>query len=310
MSPGFVNSYIQSLAPRIEQLTNEFLDDMGDSFDLIKTIAKPLPALVIPEMLGVPLQDRRFFQAWSDDLAGATILGRPDLLRKASDAETAMRSYLTGLIETKKDEKDEKDEKDFISLLIHAHEAGDRLTHDELIGTCVLLLSAGHETTTRLIGNGLYALLTHPEQMALLRNDTTLLESAIEEMLRFEPPFQMTIRFVKEKMALNGARFSKGQKVLVCFAGANRDPRAFPDPDRFDITRSDNKHISFGYGFHMCLGMALTRLEAKIVFRQLLDRYQDISCLEETRHGASIHFFGICNSYGLLSLKNIRQDRI
>jgi len=276
VSPGFVNSYIQSLAPRIEQLTDELLEDIGDSFDLIQTIAKPLPALVIAEMLGVPVRDRALFQTWSDDLTGATILGRPDLLRKASDAETAMRSYLTSLLESKKGDQD------FISILLTAHEAGDRLTHDELIGTCVLLLSAGHETTTRLIGNGLYALLTHPEQMQRLRDDPTLPDSAIEEMLRFEPPFQMTIRFVTEKMSLHGAKFRKGQMVLVCFAGANRDPLAFPDPDRFDITRRDNKHISFGYGFHMCLGMALARLEAQIVFRQLLDRYQDITCLEDS----------------------------
>ena len=276
VSIGFVNSYIQSLAPRVEQLTDELLKDAGTEFDVISTIARPLPALVIAEMLGVPTGERHLFQKWSDDLTGATILGRPDLMRKASDAEQAMREYLMAYIESRREQSHE----DFISLLLNAQQDDDRLTHEELIGTCVLLLSAGHETTTRLIGNGLYALLQHPDQLQKLRDNMDLLDSAIEEMLRYEPPFQMTVRFVTEKTELHDARFSKNQLVLVCFAGANRDPRQFDDPDKFEITRTSNRHISFGYGFHMCLGMTLARLEARIVFRELLGRYAEITCLE------------------------------
>jgi pimeloyl-[acyl-carrier protein] synthase len=273
---GFVNDYIQSLAPRIHQLVDELLAGAGPEFDLIETLAKPLPAMVIAEMLGVP-EDENRFQQWSDELTGATLIGRPDLMQRASDAEQSMQAYIETLIEHKR----ARPGQDFVSTLIEAEEGGDRLTRAELVATCVLLLSAGHETTARLISNGMFTLLQHPAQLQMLRDDPGLMPGAIEEMLRYEPPIQMTIRFVSRRKDLHGFAFRQGQMVLVCVAGANRDPRQFPEPDRFDITRKDNRHLSFGFGIHLCLGMALARLEAGIVFSELLRRYDQISCLED-----------------------------
>ncbi len=276
---GFVNDYIQSLAPRVHQLVDELLAGAGSEFDLIETLAKPLPAMVIAEMLGVP-EDENRFQQWSDELTGATLLGRPDLMQRASDAERSMQAYIETLIETKR----ARPGQDFFSMLIAAEQDGDRLTRTELVATCVLLLSAGHETTARLISNGMATLLAHPEQLQKLRDDPGLMPGAIEEMLRYEPPIQMTIRFAttrsNKRSDKHGFAFRPRQLVLVCIAGANRDPRQFTDPDRFDITRKDNRHLAFGSGIHLCLGMALARLEAGIVFAELLRRYPQITSLE------------------------------
>lgn len=271
-SAGFTSRYIQSLAPMIDGLVGKLLGgvDNEERFDVIGTLAEPLPAMVIAAMMGVPDHEQHYFLQWSHDLIGATIIDRPDLIEKAAEAEQQMRGYLAELIEKKRAQP----AADLISTLIEAHEAHDQLTREEVISTCILLLTAGHETTTRLIGNGLHTLIRHPDQFRLLRNDRTLLDNAIEEMLRFEPPVQMTLRFVARDHDFHGARFRTGQMIMVNLAAANRDPRVNRRPREFDITRKDIRHVSFGYGIHLCLGLSLARLEARIAFNALLDRFE------------------------------------
>lgn len=280
VSEGFSNRFIQSLAPTIEVFVDELFDAIGnrERFDVVKSLAEPLPALVIAEMMGVPPADRGQFPKWSHDLTGATVIARPDMVARAAVAEQEMRRYLLGLIEDKRNDPAD----DFISRLVQAEVADDQLTRDEVVSSCILLLSAGHETTTRLIGNGLYTLLTNPDQLERLEADRSLLPNAIEEMLRYEPPVQMTLRFVAEDMAFRGRKLRKGQMVMINLAAANRDAGANAEPERFDITRPSINHVSFGYGIHLCLGLSLARLEARIAFAALLDRFPRLYLVDRT----------------------------
>lgn len=289
VATGFVNNYIQSLAPMIESLVDQLLDDLAgeDEIDVIASLAQPLPAMVIAEMMGVPEEERSLFQHWSEALIGATMIDQPELIEKAAMADKEMRQYLNQLIERKIGHPDQ----DFISMLLGAEQESDRLNREELVSNCILLLTAGHETTTRLIGNGLYSLLHHPEQLQQLRDDPSLMENAIEEMLRYESPIQITIRFVAEDLWFCGHHFTKNQLIMVGIGAANRDPAANPAPEKFDIRRSPVKHLAFGYGIHLCLGMALARLEGKIVFRKLLQRYPVIRYAEDVPGWGSNPFF-------------------
>lgn len=288
-SQGFTNRYIQSLAPVIERQVQECLDAIGDrtTFDVVREIAEPLPAFVIAEMMGVPTGQRDRFLAWSHALTGATMLTRPDLMAKAADAEIEMRSYLSELVEAKQQDPGE----DFISKLVLAESEHDSLSRSEVISTCILLLTAGHETTTRLIGNGLYTLMQHPAQFEQLLADRSRLENAIEEILRYEPPVQETVRFIAEDTVFHGHKMKRGQMVLVNFAAANRDPAVAEEPDKFDINREIITHVSFGYGIHLCLGLALARLEARIVFSALFDRYRHFECMDPDPPWQSNPFF-------------------
>ncbi|MGI9323635.1 MAG: cytochrome P450 [Pseudomonadales bacterium] len=276
---GFVFKYVQSLAPTIERLVDELLDDISPdccNFDVMATLAKPLPAIVIAEMMGVPVDDRHLFERWSEALLGGTELVNPALIRESAVANVEMREYLAQLTESKRQNPGQ----DLISHLIAAEEDGDKLTLDELYSNCILLLAAGHETTTRLIGNCLYQLLQHSEQMALARGSEASLVNALEESLRYEPPVMYTARTVKEPIAMNGEQLRPGQLLLLSFAGANRDPSANANPDVFDIKREKVTHVSFGYGIHLCLGMSLARLEAKIVFNRLFERFSSMEFAE------------------------------
>lgn len=288
-SAGFTHRYIRSLEPAVEAFVKQLLDAVParGQFDVIESLAQPLPALVIAEMMGVPADERGYFQQWSHDLTGATIISRPDLIAKATRAEQEMTEYLGQLIETKRQVPGE----DFISKLVQAETEQDQLSRDEVISTCILLLSAGHETTTRLIGNGLYTLLHHPDQLALLREDRSLMENAIEEMLRFEPPVQMTVRFVVNDMVFHGRKLKAGHMVLVNFGAANRDSRVNAEPNVFDITRQTINHVSFGHGIHLCLGSSLARLEARVAFNALLDRYDELHYADDNPSWQGNPFF-------------------
>lgn len=278
---GFVLKYVQSLAPTIERLVDELLDAIppeSATVEIMEAVAKPLPAIVIAEMMGVPVSDRHLFESWSEALLGGTELANPGLIRESGVANMQMREYLAQLTETKRAQPGQ----DLISHLIAAEEDGDKLTLDELYSNCMLLLVAGHETTTRLIGNCLHLLLQHPKQMELARGSEAGLMNALEESLRYEPPVMFTARTVKEPISMNGLELKPGQLLMLSIAAANRDPCANANPDTFDIERDKVVHVSFGYGIHLCLGMSLARLEAKIVFNRLFERYSSFEFAEAT----------------------------
>jgi cytochrome P450 len=280
VSQGFTQRYIRSLEPKIQGIVDECLaglDDKAGAFDIIQRLARPLPAIVIAEMLGLPESDREQFQAWSNDLLGLTDIDNPKQITKAAAANAELLAYLEGVVQKKRANPDGG----FITQLIAAEEEGDRLSAAEMYATCALLLSAGHETTTRLLGNGLYLLLTHPEQLAMLRDDRSLMESAIDEMLRFEPPVQFMVRFALEDLEFYGKAIKKNQVLLLLIGSANRDEAANPNAETFDITRDTIAHVGFGYGPHLCLGLALAKLEARVAFNTVLDRFPCLSLTDE-----------------------------
>lgn len=293
MASRFTLKFVQALEPQIASQCRSLINEIelvDGQFDLLDAIAKPLPALVIADMLGVPESMYEQFQEWSEALLGTAIIGQPDMIRKAGIANDALHAYFESLTE----EKRKNPGQDLISQLIEAEETGDRLTLKELHTNCILLLIAGHETTTRLIGNGMWLLLKHPEQMALLQENRELIPNAIEEMLRYEPPVQAFSRIVKEDFEYKGYNFKKNQVALLFYAAANRDPRFIENPQTFDIRRKDPKHISFGHGVHLCLGMSLARLEAKIVFNQILDNFPVVSLVDaEPDWGINPFFRGL-----------------
>ncbi|MFL2732435.1 MAG: cytochrome P450 [Gammaproteobacteria bacterium] len=293
---GFTNRYITSLEPEIKKIVEDCLDKVHnqDSFDLIEDLAKPLPAIVIGKMMGLPNEDLDKFQAWSEDLlvgVGGIGTSREDI-KKSGDAYEALINYFERIILARKDSPGE----DFIGKLIQAEEEGDKLNIKEMYGTCLLLLIAGHETTTRLIGNGMFALFNHPEQMSALKNEFGLIPNAIEEMLRYEPPVHATVRFAENDLSYDGKSYKRGTAFAISIAGANRDPDANANPNEFDIFRKDIKHISFGYGPHMCIGASLARIESRLAFEVLFERFKNLSLKEEhPKWGKNLIFRGFDN---------------
>jgi len=266
----------------------------------METLAKPLPAIVIAEMMGLPETDHARFQAWSEDLIAGTATNDPDVVVRAQASSRALIEYFAGIIESRRGDPGD----DLIGQLMAAEEAGDKLNTQELYNTCLLLLVAGHETTTRLIGNGLYWLLKRPEQLARLRADPALLANAVEEMLRFEPPVMATQRFALEDMNFHGADLKKGDALFIGLAAANRDDRAIDRPNEFDIGRDKVSQVSFGYGIHLCIGATLARLEGRVAFERLLDRYPDLSLPDEPEWGANPFFRG----FDSLDVRGVQQS--
>ncbi|MFF5860740.1 cytochrome P450 [Streptomyces sp. NPDC012751] len=265
----FTPRRVEALAPRVEELTGTLLDAMlarpEGRADLVEALSFPLSMAVICELLGVPELDRVAFRTWTTD-----VFSHPDpsARRKASQE---MGAYLARLL----DDKRRAPGDDLMSALVRtSDDDGDRLSPEELVGTAWLLLVAGHETTANLISNGVLALLTHPAQLADLRADMTLLDAAVEEMLRYDGPVEAaTYRFTTEPVDIGGTVIpGGGELVLVVVADADRDPARFADPGRFDIRRPERGHIAFGHGIHYCLGAPLARLEARIAVRALLER--------------------------------------
>lgn len=287
---AFTTKYIASLEPRIQVIVDRCLDSVANqgSFDVMEALAKPLPAIVIAEMMGLPEEDHARFQAWSEDLIASTGTGDPEVVARGQASSRALIEYFAGIIESRRGNPGD----DLIGQLIVAEESGDKLNTRELYNTCLLLLVAGHETTTRLIGNGLYWLLKCPEQMARLRADRTLVPNAIEEMLRFEPPVMATQRFALEDMDFHGAKLKKGDALFIGLAAANRDEDAIEHPNEFDIAREKVNQVSFGYGIHLCIGANLARLEGRVAFERLLDRYPELSLAEEPEWGSNPFFRG------------------
>ncbi|MBB4984434.1 MULTISPECIES: cytochrome P450 family protein [Streptomyces] len=264
----FTGRRVESLRPRIERLTQELADAMEPAgrADLVDAYAFPLPITVICELLGVPAEDRETFRGWSNQLVTPT--DEQGML----DALEGFAGYLDGLIE---DKRTAGPADDLLSGLITARaEDGDRLSGPELRAMAYLLLIAGHETTVNLISNTVRNLLAHPEQLAALRADPSLLDGAIEESLRYDGPVETgTFRFTAEPVTIGDTVIPAGQSVLVGIGALDRDPARFPEPDRFDIRRDTRGHLAFGHGIHYCLGAPLARLEGRIALRTLLDRF-------------------------------------
>jgi cytochrome P450 len=280
VSQAFTPRRVEALRPTVERLAGELADGLAaeGGGDLISAVAEPLPVAVIAELLGVPAADRPLLRPWS-----AAICGMYELNPSRASAEAAVRAsmefsdYLRDLSRRRRAEPRD----DLISALSQVVDAGDRLTEDELIGTCVLLLNAGHEATVNVTGNGWLALFRNPDQLAKLRADPSLLGTAIEELMRYDTPLQMFERWVLEDIEVHGQRIPRGMEVALLFGSANHDPAKFAEPDRLDITRAENPHISFGAGIHYCLGAPLARIELESSFSALLTRAPGLRLVEE-----------------------------
>jgi hypothetical protein len=275
VASAFTPRAIADLEPWIRDLTDRLLApldaDAGAGFDLIDAVAFPLPIAVICHLLGVPPEDEASFRRWGHEVA-STLEPHTDhaLENHPRTAELELTAYLRELVRRRRAEPDDT----ILSALVAAEEDGDRLSSEEVVSTALLLLVAGFETTVNLIGNGTVALLGAPGQWQRLHEEPGLVPAAVEEMLRYDSPVQLTSRIATEDVELEGSVIPRGEPIFVCIGGANRDPDVFPEPDDFDIGRPDaSQHLAFSRGIHYCLGAALARLEARIAFEELTGRY-------------------------------------
>jgi cytochrome P450 PksS len=269
---AFTPRLIEQMRERVQTLAHELLDAVArkGEMDLIRDYALPLPMILITEILGVPARDRDKFHKWSKTVVS---VNQFDNNWRVIPAIWMFTRYLRRFIKMRR--SDPKD--DLVSALIRAEEAGDKLSEDELFAMIFLLLIAGHETTVNLIGSGVLALLEYPDQMEKLRRNPFLIKSAVEELLRYTAPvFLSTERYAREDVTLHGVTIPRGGMTLGVIASANRDETMFTSPDQLDITRDPNKHLSFGYGIHFCLGAPLARMEAQIAINTLLDRISNL----------------------------------
>jgi len=275
VAQAFTRRTVAAMEPGIRRIVDELLAAVAtrEQFDLIQALAYPLPMTVIAKLLGVPAQDLDKFESWSNDIALVVdpVL-RQRQIRQARKASDALFEYFEGIIEHRR--RAPRD--DLISALLASEDAGDQLTRDELLGTLVLLLVAGNETTRNLIGNGMLALLKHPEQMQRLSADPRRLDAAINEMLRYDSPVQLDSRIAREDLVIRGKRIRAGQQVIAVLGAANRDPEVFARPDTLDIERPATPHLAFGRGIHYCLGSPLAILEARVAFTGLLEHFSAI----------------------------------
>lgn len=276
VNKAFTPRRIAALRGRIEEIVDELLEPVTrrGRMDVIADVAAPLPAIVIAELLGVPADDHRQFKLWASDIVAG--LGEVSLrARQEKTAPAAQRlfEYLGGIIAARR----KAPEDDLISAMVLAQEERDALTDTELLSTSNLLLIAGHETTTNLIGNGLLALLREPAELARLRENPERMPTAIEELLRFDGPVQATVRVTTEDLELGGERIEEGSLVMIGIGAANHDPDVFDEPDRLDLSRDPNPHLGFGFGAHFCLGAPLARLEGEIALGALIDRFPEMA---------------------------------
>ena len=275
VSKAFTPRVIEDYRGRILEVVDELLERAASTrrLDVIRDLAYPLPVTVIAEILGVPPDHRSSFKRWSDDLA---VLLDPfvsaPVFERAQESALEMYRYLCVVFA----ERRRRPQQDLVSRLVLAEEKGDLLSESELFAICALVLGGGHETTTNLIGNGVLALLHHPEERQRLQNDPALIETAIDEFLRYESPVQFTGRTATADCELGGKRIATGGFVVLGLGAANRDPAEFPDPERLDIGRRENRHLAFGVGIHSCLGGRLACLEAGIAISSLLRRFPDL----------------------------------
>ncbi|MGA5301052.1 cytochrome P450 [Nucisporomicrobium flavum] len=288
ISSSFTARRVQALRPRIAEMVGDLLVRMSGEVDFIEAFAFPLPVNVIGELLGVPEPDRAQFQGLVRDWTQVLEIITPEVLATADPAATTIREYLSGLAA----ERRRKPADDLISALVLAEEDGDKLTDDELLTMAGLLFAAGFETTTNLLGNGLVALLRNPDQLALLRKDSGLAPGAVEELLRYDSPVQLLSRVAWDDVEIAGVRISGGERIVAYLGAGNRDPERFPDPDRLDLTRSDNAPLSFGGGIHYCVGAPLARLEAQIALPALVTHFPELAFVGEPEQRDSLAIRG------------------
>ena len=279
VSKAFTPRTIERLRPHIVEICDGILDDAAErgSLDVVADLGYVLPVTVICELLGVPTDDREQFGPWSSD-ASRLLDGDldADSLNAGLLGVMQLLNYLGNLF----DERRAHPTDDLISALIQAEEAGDRLSEEELRSIVLLLFVAGHETTMNLIGNGTWALLQHPDQLARLRDDPSLIGSCVEELLRFDGPVHLTGRTATVDLDVNGVTIPKGQAAVTLLAAANRDPARFDDPDALDIARPDTRHLTFSHGIHYCLGAALARVEGQVAIGALASRFPNMEATE------------------------------
>ncbi|HXM82295.1 MAG TPA: cytochrome P450 [Burkholderiales bacterium] len=272
---------IHVLRPNVEALTAWLLARIGDreELDLIAEFAGPLPALVIMDMLGVPRSELQRLKHLSDEMALFIGSARdtPEKYGRAEAATTEMAHLFRELIASRR----AAPQSDLLTELVKIEDDGDRLTDDELVATCILLLFAGHETTTHHIANGLLALLRFPGELQRLRETPGLAPAAVEELLRYDGPIGAQVRIVQDEQVMHGRSLQPGQRVFLLMNAANRDDRAYPEPDRLDLTRSGVPHLTFGFGAHICLGFPLARLEGQVALPAVLKRWRTIVLASE-----------------------------
>ncbi|MCY1081952.1 cytochrome P450 family protein [Archangium lansingense] len=277
VSKAFTPRRVEELRPRITAIAHRLLDGVqaSGSMDLLDAFAFPLPVTVIAEMLGVPQEDQEQFREWTNVIVNPPTDGNMQTIETAG---LQFAQYFQGLLARRRAEPRD----DLLSALLSVEEQGDRLSPRELISMLFLLLVAGHETTVNLIGNGIWALLTHPEQLERLRANPALIESAVEEMLRYRGPVETTTqRWAPQDLEFRGQVIPAGESVVASLLAADHDPEHFREPERFDITREPNRHIAFGFGIHFCLGAPLARLEGTIAINLLLERLPRLRLAEE-----------------------------
>ncbi|RJL22567.1 cytochrome P450 [Bailinhaonella thermotolerans] len=282
VSKAFTPRMVEALRPQVRRIAQDLVDAFVEKGggDLVSEVAEPLPVTVIAAMLGVPESDRHLLRPWSADICGMYELNpSEEAQHKAVRASREFADYLRELARARRADPGD----DLISALAQVAEEGDRLTEDELIGTCVVLLNAGHEATVNVTGNGWWSLFRNPAELARLRADHSLLPTAIEELMRWDTPLQMFERWVLEDIEIHGVEIPRGSELALLFGSANRDPDAFEDPDRLDVGRADNPHISFGAGIHFCLGAPLARVELLESFGALLRTAPEMELAEEPR---------------------------
>lgn len=295
---AFSPKVVTGLAPRIAEVTHDLLDATGGAseFDLVSALAYPLPVTVIAELLGLPAADRELFRTWADKLLAAFEVADPndpELARKIDEATADMLAYLQGYCVDRR----ARPREDLISRLATVEADGQRLTDEEVVNFSVVLLIAGHITTTALLGNTVLCLDEHPEVGAQLHADRSLVEATLEEVLRYRSPFTQVVRVSMVETELGGQIIPADAIISPWLLSANRDEREFPDPDRFDIHRSPHRHLGFGHGIHFCIGQLLARVEARVAVGVLLDRYAEIRLTP----GVPLEFYG----RGIFAARNI-----
>lgn len=281
---AFNPKVVEAMRPRIQAIVDQLFDqaEARGGMEVISELAWALPSTVLAELLGAPIEARPLFKRWADEILAFQGVNKPSLeiLTTAQRALLEAKDYLRGMIEQRRREPSD----DLLSHLVTAEADGSTLTEPELLSTCITLLGAGQETTTALVGNGLYLLLSNPSAWARLREDPTIVRTAVEEFIRFESPIPRQPRLIKQDVELGGKLLKAGDIAFQMLNSANRDPAHFTDPDVFDIERKPNRHIGFGLGPHFCVGAPLSRLEGQIVFQTVIERFPNIRLVDPNPH--------------------------